>query len=206
MPELQHIPPMRHGPHFAPAADLVEAERREGAKQREARDEREEHRQQIIARGELPEQEGASRIDRRQEDHMARHGAEILPAEADRLLEVIRADILNHETLRRARRGAGDRRLQISGGFCDGGHIVPSRCEGRTPAGEWKPANASFHTPEDSPNKAETWRRGRAPPRHGSIRPPWPSRRRRRRPQAPPWRWRRASCGPLPRRPWRGRR
>ena len=92
MQDVEGVAPGGFQPLLAPAADLIEADRREWSDQGETRRQREQHGQDIEADGKPAEIETGDRIDEAQEQEMAGHGPEIIQPLGQGILQVRRAN------------------------------------------------------------------------------------------------------------------
>ena len=91
----QHVDRVPGGGLFAAlaaAAEFIETERRERAEQGKAGGQRKQQRQHRIAEHRARQHQAEHRIDHAEDDGVARHRLEILPAEPQRLVQVGQAD------------------------------------------------------------------------------------------------------------------
>ena len=116
MQHVEGVPPCCLQARFAAAAHLIKADRGNRADQRKARHQRKQERQYRRAKREAAKAEADDRVDQAQEKQLRREGREIFPAFAERVLDVVKADLADRRMRRTVACARDDMKI---------GHAIP---------------------------------------------------------------------------------
>src|SRR6476661_8338701 len=95
MTHVEDVSPVRVAPLLAPAAQLIEADRGEGAHECKAGRERIKKRQHVVAEGKPEQHKADDGIEESEENHVARHCGKVVETAHERVLEVRKSDLAN---------------------------------------------------------------------------------------------------------------